>query len=334
MPSEAKVSPPKVVRHGSDSPTHSKTPSISSSTATSTTKRMDSLVDDEIIQKNLKELMDKKNREERKANGRMVAVIVAALVIFCAIYQAWIKKSVHLAGVLVPALIMLSFAGWVVILAKRDKARRALFDKYMEEISQKNKEELEAKKNNHHNKQRKPNERKSSSETVLEYVNEINKGGGGGGGVATINPTTKEVLNTTRAVRSKDHRKHRKYRNIDGLLDSSAIPLPARYPAHKDLRTKRPSIRQKLFRQTGLYHMSAASAAAANSTRTLVQAVINSTPAAQPPGTHIGDAVVIVPAATAVSPSTTMALENKRRQQMQRVKALKEPTMVRMGSAP
>uniref|UniRef100_A0A1I8M4D8 Uncharacterized protein n=1 Tax=Musca domestica TaxID=7370 RepID=A0A1I8M4D8_MUSDO len=323
MPSETKTSPPKVTHHGSDSPTHSKTPSISSSTATSTTKRMDSLVDDEIIQKNLKELMDKKNREERKANGRMVAVIIASLVIFCAVYQAWIKKSVHLAGVLVPALIMLSFAGWVVILSKRDKAKRALFDKYMEEIAQKNKEELEAKKNNH--KHRKPNERKSSNETVLEFVNEIHKG--------PANSGSKEVLNTTRAVRSKDHRKHRKYRNIDGLLDSSAIPLPSRYPAHKDLRTKRPSIRQKLFRQTGLYHMSAASAVAANSTRTLVQAVINSSGTPVQPIAHIGDAVVMVPTTTAVNP-TPVALENKRKQQMQRLKTIQEPTIVRMGSEP
>lgn len=66
-------------------------------------------------------------QEERKANGRLVAVILAALVIFCAIYQAWIRKSGILAGVLVPAVIMLSFAGWVVVLAKRDKAKRAIF---------------------------------------------------------------------------------------------------------------------------------------------------------------------------------------------------------------
>ncbi|XP_061397953.1 uncharacterized protein LOC133333680 [Musca vetustissima] len=234
MPSEtSKASPPKVIQHGSDSPTHSKTPSISSSTATSTTKRMDSLVDDEIIQQNLKELMEKKNREERKANGRMVAVIIASLVIFCAVYQAWIKKSAHLAGVLVPALIMFSFAGWVVILAKRDKARRALFKCH--------------------------SVHKTNSYLVKDFI-----------------------LSYTAAI------------------NKTASVLAEKY---------------------------------SDGQRTLVEAVINATPPVPQPATHIGDAVVMVPAATAASPAT-ISLESKRKQQLQRVKALKEPSMVRMGSAP
>lgn len=65
MSNDAKV--PNAIHNGSDSPSHSKTPSISSSTATDPNasthkKRLESMTDDDIIQKNLKELMDKKNR--------------------------------------------------------------------------------------------------------------------------------------------------------------------------------------------------------------------------------------------------------------------------------
>lgn len=54
----------------------------------------------------------------------MVAVIVALLMIFLGIYHAWIKKIPVLAGVMMPALIMLLYAAWVMFLAKREKMRR------------------------------------------------------------------------------------------------------------------------------------------------------------------------------------------------------------------
>lgn len=54
----------------------------------------------------------------------MVAVIVALLMIFSGFYHAWIKKIPVLAGVMVPALIMLLYAAWVLFLAKREKQRR------------------------------------------------------------------------------------------------------------------------------------------------------------------------------------------------------------------
>lgn len=63
-------------------------------------------------------------REERRATGRMVAVIVALVMIFSGFYQAWIKRIPVLAGVMVPMLIMLLYAAWVLFLAKRDKQRR------------------------------------------------------------------------------------------------------------------------------------------------------------------------------------------------------------------
>ncbi|XP_075158678.1 uncharacterized protein LOC142231901 [Haematobia irritans] len=316
---------PNTSHNGHNSPTHSKSPSISSSTTTEACrKRLESLADEEIIQNNLKELMDKKNREERKANGRLVAVILASLVIFCAIYQAWIRKSGLLARILVPAGIMLSFAAWVVVLAKRDKAKRALFEKYLEEVALKNKQELEAKKT--HKAHRKTNDRRqSSNETVLEYINEINR-------KELSSETSIELTKTSRPLKTKDHRKHRKHRNLDGLNESTLAPSSyltspsssrnTSHYAHKDLRIKRPSIRQKLFRQTGHYHMAAATAAA-NSTNTLMQAVINSTP----PPSKSGAIVMLAP--------KTQALPvDMKRKRLQRLDALKVPTMVRMGSAP
>lgn len=54
----------------------------------------------------------------------MVAVIVALLMIFLGFYHAWIKKIPVLAGVMMPALIMLLYAAWVMFLAKREKIRR------------------------------------------------------------------------------------------------------------------------------------------------------------------------------------------------------------------
>lgn len=64
------------------------------------------------------------SREERRATGRLVAVIVALLMIFSGFYHAWIKRIPVLAGVMVPALIMLLYAAWVLFLAKREKKRR------------------------------------------------------------------------------------------------------------------------------------------------------------------------------------------------------------------
>lgn len=63
-------------------------------------------------------------REERRATGRMCAVLVALLMIFSGFYHAWIKRIPVLAGVMVPALIMLLYAAWVLFLAKREKQRR------------------------------------------------------------------------------------------------------------------------------------------------------------------------------------------------------------------
>lgn len=53
----------------------------------------------------------------------MVAVIGALMLLGLAMYHAWIRKTAVLAGVIVPAAIMILYAAWVVFLTKRDKKR-------------------------------------------------------------------------------------------------------------------------------------------------------------------------------------------------------------------
>ncbi|XP_030382189.1 uncharacterized protein LOC115629774 [Scaptodrosophila lebanonensis] len=181
-------------------------------------KSLTSMSDEEIIQENLKEILDKQSREERKANGRLVAVILAFLVIFVAIYHAWIRKTAALAGMLVPAGIMISYGAWVVILAKRDKHKRALFERHIEEVALKNKNELEEKHSRLKQKSEDP-QPSGSAATTLQYVNELMPG--------------------------REHRKKpRRHRSRQQpAADASVVTV------HRS-HGKRPSIRQKLFGQT------------------------------------------------------------------------------------
>lgn len=54
----------------------------------------------------------------------MVALMVAFILIMSVLYQAYIRKIAVLAGVTIPALIMILYGGWVLFLAKKDKQRR------------------------------------------------------------------------------------------------------------------------------------------------------------------------------------------------------------------
>ncbi|ALC49285.1 CG32599, partial [Drosophila busckii] len=185
-------------------------------------KSLTSMSDEEIIQENLKELMDIKSREERKANGRLVAVIVAFLVIFMTIYHAWMRntKTKGLTGVLVPAGIMLSYGAWVVLLAKRDK-RRAQFDQRIEEVVLKNKSELGEK----HMRLKQEEQRESSSaSSSLQIVNEL-----------TAHPEQ----------RKKQRRNKQRHR----AAAAAGTSLTADVQVHQNT-VKRPSFRQKLFGQT------------------------------------------------------------------------------------
>ncbi|TDG40985.1 hypothetical protein AWZ03_012596 [Drosophila navojoa] len=187
-----------------------------------------SMSDDDIIQQNLKEILDIKSREERKANGRLVAVIVAFLVIFMAVYHAWIRKTAALAGMLVPAGIMLSYGAWVVVLAKRDKHRRAMFERHIEEVALKNKCELEQKHSR--TKQAKSGNHSDSGSSTpscsLQYSNELTAG----------------------SKHRNRQRRHRQ-RQRECEVNLTELGLSADVKVHR-IEAKRPSLRHKLFGQT------------------------------------------------------------------------------------
>ncbi|XP_026466852.1 uncharacterized protein LOC113370401 [Ctenocephalides felis] len=62
-------------------------------------------------------------REERRTTGRAVATVIALGLIGLAIYHAWIRRTVVVAGIIVPALIMVLYTAWVLYTARKDKAR-------------------------------------------------------------------------------------------------------------------------------------------------------------------------------------------------------------------
>lgn len=65
-------------------------------------------------------------QEERRTTGRLVAIVVALLLLCVAMHQAWIRKSAVVACFIVPAVLMVLYAAWVVLMAKRDEKRRLL----------------------------------------------------------------------------------------------------------------------------------------------------------------------------------------------------------------
>ena len=53
----------------------------------------------------------------------MIAVLVALGLISVGLYQAYVKKTPVLAGVMLPVLIMVVYGAWVVYSAKRHKQK-------------------------------------------------------------------------------------------------------------------------------------------------------------------------------------------------------------------
>ena len=199
----------------------------------------------------------------------------------------------------------------------------------MQEVALKNKEELESKSKS---KAKKSHERRTSTETLLRYENEIqNKENLPLKTIAVASAGTIAVKPSSLIVKSNDHRKHRKHRNATNSSDgysttSSSSSKKSAHYATKDLRVKRPSIRQKLFRQTGIYNMPSSSSSSSspakahvNATQTLVQAIINT------PGSQCSAPLIN---------KTPATLAETKRKRLQRLNALQVPTMVRMGSAP
>ena len=197
----------------------------------------------------------------------------------------------------------------------------------MQEVALKNKQELE---NKSKSKVKKSHERRTSTETLLHHENEIkNKESSRLKTITGVSAGTAAVKPSSLIVKSNDHRKHRKHRNATNSSDgysttSSSSSKKSAHYATKDLRVKRPSIRQKLFRQTGIYNMPSSSSSSpakahVNATQTLVQAIINT------PGPECSAPLIN---------KTPATLAETKRKRLQRLNALQVPTMVRMGSAP
>ncbi|XP_017063684.1 uncharacterized protein LOC108102933 isoform X2 [Drosophila eugracilis] len=239
-------------------------------------------------------------REERKANGRLVAVIVCFLVLFLAVYHACVRKSENsLAGVLVPAGIMLSYGAWVVVLAKRDRHRRAMFERHIEEVTLKNKIELEEKharhaKHSHSHHGQSGTDSTGSASSALHYVNELLPNG----------------------EHRKKQRRHR-HKERSGDREDGHHQHASEIGVHRGA-PKRPSFRQKLFGQT-IAHVK------------LVEAQSDSTDSAGGPGPGSKSG-----RSTGLSPSNANANTNpgEKRQRLQRLDTLPLPQVVRVSSMP
>ncbi|XP_032513820.2 uncharacterized protein LOC116767555 isoform X2 [Danaus plexippus] len=62
-------------------------------------------------------------KEERRRNGRYVAILVGICLFLLAIYHAWVRRIPVVASLVVPALIMFVYVGWVLFTASRDKRK-------------------------------------------------------------------------------------------------------------------------------------------------------------------------------------------------------------------
>ncbi|XP_045491333.1 uncharacterized protein LOC123691136 isoform X1 [Colias croceus] len=67
-------------------------------------------------------------KEERRRTGRYIAILVGICLLMLAIYHAWVRRIPVVASLVVPALIMFVYVGWVLYTASRDKKRLLLLD--------------------------------------------------------------------------------------------------------------------------------------------------------------------------------------------------------------
>ncbi|CAF4937915.1 unnamed protein product [Pieris macdunnoughi] len=67
-------------------------------------------------------------QEERRRTGRYIAILVGICLLLLAIYHAWVRRIPVVASLVVPALIMFVYVGWVLFTASRDKKRLLLLD--------------------------------------------------------------------------------------------------------------------------------------------------------------------------------------------------------------
>nr|XP_026494946.1 uncharacterized protein LOC113399895 isoform X1 [Vanessa tameamea]XP_026494947.1 uncharacterized protein LOC113399895 isoform X1 [Vanessa tameamea]XP_026494948.1 uncharacterized protein LOC113399895 isoform X1 [Vanessa tameamea] len=62
-------------------------------------------------------------KEERRRTGRYIAILVGICLFLLALYHAWVRRIPVVASLVVPALIMFVYVGWVLYTASRDKKR-------------------------------------------------------------------------------------------------------------------------------------------------------------------------------------------------------------------
>ncbi|CAH0721785.1 unnamed protein product, partial [Brenthis ino] len=62
-------------------------------------------------------------KEERQRTGRYIAILVGISLLMLALYHAWVRRIPVVASLVVPALIMFVYVGWVLYTASRDKKR-------------------------------------------------------------------------------------------------------------------------------------------------------------------------------------------------------------------
>ncbi|KAH8236004.1 hypothetical protein KR032_012246 [Drosophila birchii] len=272
-------------------------------------KSITSMSDEEIIQENLNEILDLKSREERKANGRLVAVIVCFLVLFLAVYHACVRKTENsLAGVLVPAGIMLSYGAWVVILAKRDKRRQAMFERHIEEVTLKNKTEIEQ----HHAR----HQAKMQAQAQAQAGHSTGTGTDSTGSASSTLHYVNELIPIGEHRRKQRRHRHREREETAGERERERErerdrdrdrerqhPNTTEIGVHR-VPAKRPSIRQKLFGQSIVH-------------KKLVEAQSDSADSTGPGHS-----------------STATSNPADKRQRMQRMDTLALPQVVRTSSAP
>ncbi|CAH0604807.1 unnamed protein product [Chrysodeixis includens] len=85
-------------------------------------KSSESLVKDE------QSIKRSQREEERRRTGRYMAILVGICLFILAIYHAWVRRIPIVASLVVPALIMFVYVGWILYTASREKHRFRLFD--------------------------------------------------------------------------------------------------------------------------------------------------------------------------------------------------------------
>ncbi|XP_072944088.1 uncharacterized protein [Epargyreus clarus] len=63
------------------------------------------------------------SEEERRRTGRYIAILVGISLLLLAVYHAWVRRIPVVASLVVPALIMFVYVGWVLYTASRDKLK-------------------------------------------------------------------------------------------------------------------------------------------------------------------------------------------------------------------